>query len=78
MELNFERLLKRLALKWFSFVWNQSLNSHFSDVLYAEAVAGMCSAKKAKKVFSRLYDCATTDLATFTEEILNGKLHFLC
>ena len=20
----------------------------------------------------------TTDLATFTEEILNGKLHFLC
>ena len=41
---------------------------------------GGCS----KKLFSKTEDCRTSktkflsDLVTFTEEILNGKLHFLC
>ena len=41
---------------------------------------GGCS----KKLFSKTEDCKTSktkflsDLVTFTEEILNGKLHFLC
>ena len=30
------------------------------------------------KDFFRKCDCETADLVTFTEEILNGKLYFLC
>ena len=31
-----------------------------------------------KDFFSKCFPQETADLVTFTEEILNGKLHFLC
>ena len=40
-------------------------------------ISGNCTTQKMK-LSIRDFFSKTADLATFTEEILNGKLHFLC
>ena len=51
-------------------------------LLPAKNLTTKTKSKDVFSTFSDIYDEATkkfpADLATFTEKILNGKLHFLC
>ena len=46
--------------------------------LFIHDVINFCFAKKKKKLHCTRKLQESADLVTFTEEILNGKLHFLC
>ena len=56
---------------YYLFQWHRSLKTSKIEI-----------AKKTKfsikDFFSKCDQTRSTDLVTFTEEILNGKLHFLC
>ena len=50
-----------------------------NDETFIEIVNGFKTAFTAQKIkFSIKFSKETADLVTFTEEILNGKLRFLC
>ena len=71
-------------MAWNFKIWSSTLTWGFHSESWTETFRNCYVVSTAQKMkflindFFSKYDQESVDLGTFTEEIINGKLHFLC